>query len=371
MRPSIMLCAAVLAACDTISRDAAVLDSGQVVSDSAAGAVALDTGAMHYGVTGDSAKSRVLVDSAAVSVYPEKPVRGGVIVALLRSDSSATPRCAWKGKATPCHVSDSGVRVFVPLAADDSAGTFPLTIETPNARITRQIMVADRDFGRELILLSDSLSALVKRRTEIARDARAVRQVLSAVANEQRWTGRWRDPALQREKTSPYGVERFYAPASDSSRSIPLGSAKATAGFGADSMRASDIDLPGWRHAGIDIARSKGSPVMAPAGGLVADVGEYTLMGRTVLIDHGLGVFSAYFHLDTALVRRGDLVRAGQEIARVGRTGLATGPHLHYGVYVNGRDVDPALWRDAVDWMAGRGRAVASRDTSDATKGKR
>lgn len=367
MRPILMLAAVVLAACDTVSRDAARLDSTKTTSDSAAGAVGLDTGATHYGVTGDSSKSRLLVDTAAVSVYPEKPVRGGVVVALLRSDSSSAPRCTWKAKATPCHASDSGVRVFVPLSADDSAGTFPLTIETPNARITRQIVVADRDFGRELILLADSLYALVKRGADIARDARAVRQLLAGVGSEQRWTGRWRDPAREREKTSPYGIERFYAPASDSSRTIPLSTPKTMAGFGADTLRSS-TDLPGWRHAGVDIARFKGSLVTAPAGGLVADIGEYTLMGRSVFIDHGLGVFSAFFHLDTALVRRGDLVRAGQEIGRVGRSGLATGPHLHYGVYVNGRDVDPALWRDAVEWMTGRGRAVASRDTTRAGK---
>jgi murein DD-endopeptidase MepM/ murein hydrolase activator NlpD len=260
------------------------------------------------------------------------------------------------------------VRVFVPLSADDSAGTFALTIETPNARITRQIVVADRDFGRELILLSDSLYGLVKRRADIARDARAAHQVLAAVGNEQRWTGRWRDPAREREKTSPYGIERFYAPASDSSRTIPLSAPKTLAGFGADTLRTSDIDLPGWRHAGVDIARFAESLVTAPAGGLVADIGEYTLMGRTVFIDHGLGVFSAFFHLDTALVRRGDIVSAGQQIGRVGRSGLATGPHLHYGVYVNGRDVDPALWRDAADWIAGRGRAIASRDTTRGSK---
>ena len=371
MRPILMLAVVVLAGCDTVSRDAVLLDSTKTTPDSAAGAVGLDTGATHYGVTGDSSKSRLLVDSAAVSVYPEKPVRGGVVVALLRSDSSATPRCTWKSKATPCHASDSGVRVFVPLSADDSAGTFPLTIETPNARITRQIVVADRDFGRELILLSDSLYALVKRRADIARYSRAAHQVLAAVGNEQRWTGRWRDPAREREKTSPYGIERFYAPASDSSRTIPLNAPKTLAGFGADTLRSGDIDLPGWRHAGVDIARFKGSLVTAPAGGLVADIGEYTLMGRSVFIDHGLGVFTAFFHLDTALVRRGDIVRAGQEIARVGRTGLATGPHLHYGVYVNGRDVDPVLWRDAVDWMAGRGRALASRDTARAPTTKR
>ena len=102
---------------------------------------------------------------------------------------------------------------------------------------------------------------------------------------------------------------------------------------------------------------------------MVADVGQYTLMGRTVLIDHGLGVFSAYFHLDTALVRRGDLVKAGQAIARVGQSGLATGPHLHYGIYVNGRDVDPALWHEAVAWMEGA-TVARGRDTTRAAQGK-
>jgi murein DD-endopeptidase MepM/ murein hydrolase activator NlpD len=61
-------------------------------------------------------------------------------------------------------------------------------------------------------------------------------------------------------------------------------------------------------------------------------------------LDHGQGVHSAYFHLDTVLVREGDLVARGASLARVGATGLATGPHLHYGIYLHGKDVDPATW---------------------------
>jgi murein DD-endopeptidase MepM/ murein hydrolase activator NlpD len=140
-----------------------------------------------------------------------------------------------------------------------------------------------------------------------------------------------------------------------------------TGGFGADSLRG-DINLPGWRHAGVDIPRFRGSVVAAPAAGLVADVSQYTLMGRTVLLDHGLGVFSAFFHLDSVLVRRGDLVDAGEQIARVGSTGLATGPHLHYGIYINGRDVDPALWHDAVAWMESARAMARGRDTSQSGK---
>jgi murein DD-endopeptidase MepM/ murein hydrolase activator NlpD len=84
---------------------------------------------------------------------------------------------------------------------------------------------------------------------------------------------------------------------------------------------------------------------------VVADVGEYILSGRTVLIDHGQGAVSAYFHLDTALVSKGDVVRAGDRIGRVGATGLATGPHLHYGFYLHGKDVDPLAWRDMPGWL--------------------
>jgi len=371
MRSIVLMCAVMLAACDTISRDADLLDSTKAIADTATGSVSLDTGATHFGVAGRDSLSAgsVLVDSGAVTLFPERPRVGGVLVAMLAGDSASVARCTWKRNAVPCHQTPNGVRVFVPLSAGDSAGTFALTIESPSARITREVTVDDHDFGRELMLLSDSLHALVRRRGEIARDARSVRQVLSSVSGEQRWAGRWREPAREREKSSPYGIERFYGRASDSSRSIPLGSGmRAPGAFGADSTR-SDIDLPGWRHAGVDIARFRGSVVAAPAGGVVADVGQYTLMGRSVFIDHGLGVFSAFFHLDTVLVRRGDVLDAGEQIARVGSSGLATGPHLHYGIYINGRDVDPALWHDAVAWMEAN-RHVARGGKSPAAKAK-
>lgn len=375
MRSMFLFGAALIAACDTLPRG--------VARDSAAAAAAVDSAGgtvqlQNTPTTADSLRrdrlppvpdslSRTSADR--IAIYPTIPRRGGVIVAILPDDSASSVRCSWKGESTPCHPSNKGVRAFLPMSADDSAGTFPLTIETPNGRITRQIVVEDYDFGRELILLGDSLFALVRRRGDIARDARSVRQVLSTMSREQRWTGRWRDLARDREKTSAYGIERFYARGADSSRSITLGpSLRAASSFGADTLRA-DIDLPGWRHTGVDIARARRSILSTPAGGMVADVGQYTLMGRTVLIDHGLGVFSAYFHLDTALVRRGDLVKAGQEIARVGQSGLATGPHLHYGIYVNGRDVDPALWHEAVAWMEG-GTVARGRDTTRAAQGK-
>ena len=91
----------------------------------------------------------------------------------------------------------------------------------------------------------------------------------------------------------------------------------------------------------------------------MVDIGDYVLSGKTVLVDHGQGVVSAYFHLDTAVVSKGDLVRVGDRIGRVGATGLATGPHLHYGLYLHGKDIDPVAWRDMPQWLIARGDSAS------------
>jgi murein DD-endopeptidase MepM/ murein hydrolase activator NlpD len=95
-------------------------------------------------------------------------------------------------------------------------------------------------------------------------------------------------------------------------------------------------------HRGIDIAAPKGTPVVSPADGVVRLVAlDMFLMGNALIIDHGLGVQSAFIHLDRILVREGARVVQGQTVARVGQTGRATGPHLHWGVSVETTLVDP------------------------------
>jgi murein DD-endopeptidase MepM/ murein hydrolase activator NlpD len=167
--------------------------------------------------------------------------------------------------------------------------------------------------------------------------------VLETETPEQRWSGAWRMP-VEGGKSSGYGVERFYHRASDSARSVRIeSSAKTRGSFGLDTVSGAQT-APAWRHAGVDIAVGRGTSVRAPQAGAVAEVGDYVLTGKTLILDHGQGVHSAYFHLDTVLVREGDLVRRGAALGRVGATGLATGPHLHYGIYIHGKDVDPETW---------------------------
>jgi murein DD-endopeptidase MepM/ murein hydrolase activator NlpD len=95
-------------------------------------------------------------------------------------------------------------------------------------------------------------------------------------------------------------------------------------------------------HKGIDIANRKGTEVLAPADGVVTFSGNNGAMGRMVVIDHGHNIITRYAHLDSALKKKGDSVKRGDIIAKMGSSGRSTGSHLHYEVHRNGVPVNPA-----------------------------
>lgn len=94
-------------------------------------------------------------------------------------------------------------------------------------------------------------------------------------------------------------------------------------------------------HEGIDVTAPMNAAIEAPAAGIVTEVKWVDGYGNMLTIDHGYGLVTRYAHCSRILVARGTRVQRGQEVARVGSTGLSTGPHLHYEVWVNGRPVNP------------------------------
>ncbi|MGF1547788.1 MAG: peptidoglycan DD-metalloendopeptidase family protein [Thiotrichales bacterium] len=103
-------------------------------------------------------------------------------------------------------------------------------------------------------------------------------------------------------------------------------------------------DQPRSPHSGLDFAAPKGTPVMAPSAGRVVGVGDFFFTGNAVYLDHGNGLISLYAHLDRVDVRAGDTLARGDLIGAVGKTGRATGPHLHWSIFMNGAAVDPELF---------------------------
>lgn len=100
------------------------------------------------------------------------------------------------------------------------------------------------------------------------------------------------------------------------------------------------------RHRGVDVAAKLGEKVYSPASGFVVFTGRKGGYGKVVEIQHDKNLLTRYAHLNKILVRQNDVVKQGEVIARVGRTGRATGPHLHLEVLKNGRHVDPQLYFD-------------------------
>lgn len=148
---------------------------------------------------------------------------------------------------------------------------------------------------------------------QVARERARVNAALRVLSPRRLWTGSF-DPPLDAPVSSPYGVLSIYQ-----------GTVR---GF----------------HGGTDFAAAEGEAVRAVADGIVRLAETLPLSGNAVMVDHGLGVVSSYLHLSSIDVRVGHFVRKGDPLGRVGSTGLATGPHLHLGLRVNGVRVDPMHW---------------------------
>ncbi len=152
-------------------------------------------------------------------------------------------------------------------------------------------------------------------------------------------------PTLQRVEEESKRLRTLYATITPERHwrgrfAKPVGVHDAGEGFGARRIINGQVRAP---HAGLDYSADAGTPVVAANAGRVALVAEYFFPGRLVVLDHGLGLYTLYFHLERADVADGDRVDRGQIIGRVGASGRATGPHLHFAAHLRQTRIDPAL----------------------------
>lgn len=143
----------------------------------------------------------------------------------------------------------------------------------------------------------------------------------------------------------------YFAPVRETSQSqrffdetpflLPV-SGRLTTEFG--EKRNVNGSLTSYRHTGIDIAAPLGTPVQATHNGIIAFQMDMMLTGKTIIIDHGQGLFSVYEHLDDISVQTGDFVSKGDVIGTVGSTGFSTGPHLHFMISYHQHDLDPGYF---------------------------
>ena len=130
----------------------------------------------------------------------------------------------------------------------------------------------------------------------------------------------------------------------------PVDGAVLTQGYGCTSFvlePPASFCPSGHFHSGIDLAAPLGTPVRAAAAGMAQVANRPSGYGLYVIVDHGAGISTLYGHLDTTTLASGDRVAAGQQVGRMGSSGMSTGPHLHFEVRREGRPEDPMSWLPA------------------------
>jgi lysostaphin len=246
-------------------------------------------------------------------VQPAQPRQGDTISVFVTA-TGASPTVAIGTRTFPVFDIGGRYRAFIPTSPLDAAGPRTITVTAGAQHASLRLTLAARKFGLQHIHLPPGVKTEADP-IELAR----MHTLKTTISPEKHWTGAFSAPAAGRI-SSPYGTRRV----------------------------RNGIFLKDYYHRGVDYAPGDGAPVTAPAGGRVALIGHehegFTVNGNAVGIDHGHGVVSVLLHLSRIDVHEGDVVRAGDPIGRVGSTGIATGPHLHWGFYVGGTAVDPEPW---------------------------
>jgi len=251
-----------------------------------------------------------------VSWYPSEP-RGGdaVTMRVLGVPAGATVEAFLNGhplgvfRAGGTHVAVWGIDM------DAKSGSVPWRVVVRGkgaARLEGRLTVAARNYTVQHLTVAPGFAQLdpeTERRAN-AETAR-MREVYRTMSGERLWDGGFVRPVT--------------------------GDAPGT-GFGSRRVINGQPRSP---HSGSDFPAAVGAPVIASNRGRVALVGEFFFPGRLVILDHGLGIHTAYFHLDTIAVGDGQLVERGQALGTVGMTGRVTGPHLHFGAQAGTARIDP------------------------------
>lgn len=249
----------------------------------------------------------------AITLPQESTVPGGIAIIAINSNSrpSAT---FYKHKVMVIGQTGNWQAIVgIPLSA--KPGTHTLQVEHDGMRHDYQFEVADKEYEAQYLT--------IKNKRQVNPDNDDMKRINSEKQRIAKAKSHWREhnsitidfikPA-EGPYSSPFGLKRFFN------------------------------NQPRRPHSGLDIAAAKGTPIIAPAAGIVINTGNYFFNGNTVFIDHGQGLITMYCHMDSISTEEGTEVQPGDKIGEVGLTGRVTGAHLHWSVILNNTTVDPLLF---------------------------
>lgn len=243
----------------------------------------------------------------------QNPVPGGIILIAIENSDKPAPHLFFNKKRVLVVKNDNKWIAIVGIPLSSKPGGKQLLPSAQGAKYS--FVVTPKEYPSQYITLKNKRMVNpnpgdLKR---IKRERLLLNNSLSTWTESKEVETNFKLPAKGR-LSSPFGLRRFFN------------------------------NQPRNPHSGLDIAAAAGTPITAPASGKVINTGDYYFNGNTVLLDHGQGLITGYFHMQKIDVKQGQIIKQGDILGRIGRTGRATGPHLHWNVYLNKTKVDPALF---------------------------
>jgi murein DD-endopeptidase MepM/ murein hydrolase activator NlpD len=254
-----------------------------------------------------------------VQIIPKKITQGDAILLMLSCpDPTLRIMGEWRGK-TFSFYREKNRAVFSSLIGIDleevpGKKTIILNISGAKGNTSKmpvKFTVSKKDFpAQRLTLPSNMVFLSPKSLARVKHEKASVERLCDLSAMEKQWKRSFIMP-VRGTVLSPFGVRRFIN------------------------------NAPRSPHTGIDLRAKAGTPVLASSDGIVAMTSDLFFAGKAVFLDHGMGIITMYFHLSEIHVKEGEKVTQGQILGRVGQTGRASGPHLHWGVRIHGSRIDP------------------------------
>jgi murein DD-endopeptidase MepM/ murein hydrolase activator NlpD len=247
-----------------------------------------------------------------VAVSPQEVFPGDAFaIKVTEMEFSKLPPASCLGKKY--HFSPCGVRCLIAVGAVEiktNPGVYPVNVRAGGKIKRVDIVVRPRSFPTmELTMPEEEIFLSPQNLARVKKEERRLRSVFQKV-NHRIWEGNFLLP-LNNEISSQYGTKRIF-----------------------NKKRIST-------HRGIDIKGREGEEVRASNHGRVILAGELFFGGNTIILDHGLGIYSLYMHLSKVRVSPGEMVSKGDVVGLVGSSGRSSGPHLHFGIKIMNTSVNP------------------------------
>ena len=254
-----------------------------------------------------------------VELSPLTATQGATLSIFVRNLQDGTPAGRFGDLPLLFAPYEDGYAALVGIDGFTEPGVYDLELSGGDesgfwSPVRARVPLVEAAYDTQYIELGEALDGLLDPNLRATEDE-FLKGIYAHFTEERRWDGPFQVPLTTTIISAPYGGRRSY--------------------------NGGPIEI---YHTGIDYASAQGTTVMAPANGVVVFSDMLELRGGTIIIDHGMGVMTGYYHLSERLVEVGQAVTVGEPIARVGTTGLSSGPHLHWDLRVMDVTVDPTPW---------------------------